>query len=127
MEKQRRKNLFLRQIKDKINIIDLKNCDSDEENDSGKEIKTKKATFAPPDKKNTISNKLAEEIIKMKESLDDLNNDLEEKMMANDELNEKIEELEEEIDKLNMNLETERRSNEESKVIREIGKKEEEL
>ena len=110
-----RKSMMLNTNKNKINIIDLKNCDSDEENDSGKEITTKKATFAPPDKKNTISNKLAEEIIKMKESLDDLNNDLEEKMMANDELNEKIEELEEEIDKLNMNLETERRSNEESK------------
>ena len=60
---------------------------------------------------NSISNKLAAEIIKMKESLEDLNEDLENKIEENDELQGKIMELEEEITKLNNEVENEKRNN----------------
>ena len=60
---------------------------------------------------NSISNKLAAEIIKMKESLEEMNYDLEEKMIENDELQGKVLELEEEINKLNIKIETEQRNN----------------
>ena len=51
----------------------------------------------------------------MKESLEDLNWNLEEKIITNDELNEKIEQLEKQIDKLNITLENGRRNNQELK------------
>ena len=68
------------------------------------------------DNKNTsISNKLAAEILKMKESLEDLNDDLEIKICENEDLQEKILQLEEKINDLNIKLETEEGSNKELK------------
>ena len=69
--------------------------------------------YEDPNKKNvnSISNKLAAEIIKMKESLEEINNDLEEKIFENDELQGKILALEEEINKLNIKVESEQRNN----------------
>ena len=64
---------------------------------------------------NSISNKLAAEIIKMKESLEEINDDLEDKIIENDELQGKILELEEKIDKLNNQIENEKLNNSELK------------
>jgi len=113
-----RKSMILTDYKkpneeDNLNIISIKNCE-DLSSDIEK-TKTVKYKNIGAEKRNSISNQLASEIIKMKESLEDLNDDLEEKMVANDELNEKIEQLEEEINNLNNELENERRNNEENK------------
>ena len=64
---------------------------------------------------NSISNKLAAEIIKMKESLEEINDDLEDKIIENEELQGKILELEETIDKLNNQIENEKLNNNELK------------
>ena len=93
--------------------INIKNCD--ELSSEISKTKTVKYKNIEAEKRNSISNQLASEIIKMKESLEDLNDDLEEKMIANDELIEKNEQLEEEINNLNNELENERRNNEENK------------
>ena len=72
-------------------------------------------TFEDDNKKNSISNKLAAEIIKMQESLEDLNEDLEIKMVENEGLQQEKLELEEEIKNLNIKIENERRNNTELK------------
>ena len=99
---------------------DTNNEDNNNEtSNSTNNINTISNKFNEGNKKNTnsnsISNQLAAEIIKMKESLEDLNEDLEEKIFENDELQGKILALEEEINKLNIQIETERRNNSELK------------
>ena len=99
---------------DKIN-----NGDNNTTNNSTTNLGIVTSNFETENKKNTnansISNKLASEIIKMKESLEDLNEDLEDKIFENEELQGKILELEEEINKLNIQIENEIRNNSELK------------
>ena len=75
----------------------------------------KKEDFKDDNKNISISNKLAAEILKMKESLEDLNDDLEIKICENEDLQEKILQLEEKIKDLNIKVETEEGSNKELK------------
>ena len=99
----------------KINKIDNNENKSDEKNNNMKTVKFKEQDDEMKKKNaanvNSISNKLAAEIIKMKDSLEEINNDLEEKVIENDELQGKIMELEEEIDQINNKLENEQRNN----------------
>ena len=97
------------------NITNYENINNDNFSSEITGVNTVKVRVPISEKKNSVQNKVTSEIIKIKENLEDSNEDLEEKTIYNDELNEKIEQLEEEINKLNINLEIEKRNNEESK------------
>ena len=118
----------IKRLSVKRHIDDNANNNNNENNDSNninniKTVKLSSSCFSPnknndfnnDNKSTSISNKLAAEIIKMKESLEDLNDDLEMKICENDELQEKILKLEETINDLNIKVETEERSNKELK------------
>ena len=66
-------------------------------------------------KNNSISNKLAIEIVKMKESLEELNDELDCKITENDELQGKIIDLNDKINELNLKIEDNERNNKQLK------------
>ena len=111
-----------RHIDDNVNNNNNENNDNNNNNINNiKPVNTscfnpnKNEDFNNDNKNTSISNKLAAEILKMKESLEDLNDDLEIKICENEDLQEKILELEEKINNLNIKVETEERSNKELK------------
>ena len=111
-----------RHIDDNVNNNNTENNDNNSNNINNiKPIKpssfnpNKDEDFNNDNKNTSISNKLAAEILKMKESLEDLNDDLEIKICENEDLQEKILQLEEKINDLNIKVETEERSNKELK------------
>ena len=108
------KRLTTRKLDDDNNEKEKNNADNKTTNTTNN-INIVNNKFEDESKKNSISNKLAAEIIKMQESLEDLNEDLEDKIVENEELQGKILELEEEIKNLNIKVENEQRNNGELK------------